>query len=92
MVDIKKLLNIIKDVIRIYNEDKNIKHKLKIGMCFRNISNNKCYITNILKNESETQVVYKYYFKTTISWIYCIEDLEEITGWFKGGGYRKTKK
>ena len=89
---IKKLINIIKDAIKIYKDSKKQKFNLKVGMCFYDLSNKKCYITHILKDEPKVQIVFKSYFKDIKQTIYFIEDLKWISDYIEMGDYKLCKR
>ncbi len=88
----KKLFNRIKELFQIHKDLKEEEEiNLRIGMSFYNLSNDKCYITHILENQTPIQVVFKYYFKTTKTWLYRIESLREMNSWISDGDYKICK-
>ena len=87
----KKLFNRIKNIFQAHKDSREEEINLKVGMCFYNLSNDKCHITHILKNEIPVQIVFKLYFKSTKSWLYRVESLEEINSWLSDGNYKICK-
>ncbi len=91
-MNIKKLINTIKDGFQKNKETKKEEINLKIGTCFYNLSKNKCYITHILKDEPKVQIIYKSYYRDIKQTIYYIKSMEDINFYLKEGDYKLCKR
>ena len=66
--------------------------ELKIGDIFYDENGYKCHIVSLLKEESEPQIVYKYFGKHKQWWHYHIKSKFWFENAFEGGLYKLKRK